>query len=181
MLYKNINVQFVNPIIYLGEISNDNWKENENIVSTWLYQNNIDARVECSIDDLVYIYLEEGNELNIELLTEIYNKAKKNFKEVAINLHLDGFIEGEGNSIDLSLDEFLEMINQNKIIVKCIEEFKIFNSSNNLLADVEVREYEAILKESYEYFAKDSEGRDFLVGELDSLGNVVLEDEFILL
>lgn len=73
-------------------------------------------------------------------------------------------------------------MNKNSIKVKCTEGFEAFqnNKEKTLLAVVkENQEYEATLyKLTEEYFAKDSEGREFLVGEIDMDGNLVLEQDF---
>lgn len=79
------------------------------------------------------------------------------------------------------------MIN-NKIKVRCINSFVEENMERTeVLAEVfEGNEYEAELyKETNEYFAKDYEGREFLVGELkiDCLGSpkIKLGNEFELI
>ena len=79
------------------------------------------------------------------------------------------------------------MINKT-IKVKCISGFKEENmDQTELLAEVFENEvYEAELyEETDEYFAKDSEGREFLVGEIkiDSSGNpkIKLSNEFELI
>lgn len=74
-----------------------------------------------------------------------------------------------------------------KIIrVRCIQSFVEKNiEQTEVLAEVfEGNEYEAELyKETNEYFAKDYEGREFLVGELDCLGSqgIKLGNEFELI
>lgn len=69
---------------------------------------------------------------------------------------------------------------KNKIIVKSLESFILTNNGKtNLIAEVEERNYEAVLfKETEEYFAKDSKGREFLVGEINNNGDLVLLDAF---
>ncbi|WP_231159274.1 DUF7448 domain-containing protein [Clostridium botulinum] len=65
------------------------------------------------------------------------------------------------------------------IRVKCLEEFKLYNNKDkNLIADVKVGEYTAnLLEETEEYFAKDCEGREFLVGEIDYYDNAIILEE----
>lgn len=75
---------------------------------------------------------------------------------------------------------------KNKIKVRCVQEFIEKNiEQTEVLAEVfEGNEYEAELyKETNEYFAKDYEGREFLVGELDCLGSqgIKLGNEFELI
>lgn len=106
MLYKNIKVETISLVVYLKDKASENWKINERTVLKWLNKNNIKAGVENPIDDLVFIQFEK---LDINLLTEVYKKAEKDFEEVKVNLYLDDFIEDEGNSIDLSLEEFLKL------------------------------------------------------------------------
>lgn len=70
-----------------------------------------------------------------------------------------------------------------KITVRCIRGFRTYRSGK-VTADVEKDEiYEAKLYEpTEEYFAKDSRGREFLVGEISfDKRTVILEKEFILL
>lgn len=69
---------------------------------------------------------------------------------------------------------------KNKIKVKCIQEFTDYNTKQTeVLAEVfEGNEYEAELySKTDEYFARDHEGREFLVGELkiNSLGKPKIE------
>jgi hypothetical protein len=74
---------------------------------------------------------------------------------------------------------------KNNIKVKCIKGFKQFrnNKEKTLLSQVEEgKVYEATLYElTDEYFAKDSEGREFLVGEMNIDDNLVLQPEFELI
>jgi hypothetical protein len=112
MLYKGVKVEQINLVIYLKEKKREHWKDNERLVLNWLRENKISAGVENPIDDLVYIYLFEDDEVkdNMKLLSDVYTKIKKEYNEVKINLHLDGFIEEEGNSIDLSLEDFKQLL-----------------------------------------------------------------------
>jgi hypothetical protein len=74
---------------------------------------------------------------------------------------------------------------KNNIKVKSLEYFSIHqnNADKTLLAIVEEnKEYKATLyKSTEEYFAKDFEGREFLVGEINIDGNIILEKNFILI
>lgn|GEM_PF-1451893 len=66
------------------------------------------------------------------------------------------------------------------IKVKCIDEFTLRNhDETEVLAEVEERDYVAELhEETEEYFAKDDQGREFLVGEININGELVLQDGF---
>jgi len=72
---------------------------------------------------------------------------------------------------------------KNSIKVKCKDEFELWgNGKTKLLAEVKEGEYEAQLyEETEEYFAKDSEGREFLVGEIDNNNKLVLGKDFELI
>ncbi|MCY6958887.1 hypothetical protein [Clostridium brassicae] len=72
---------------------------------------------------------------------------------------------------------------KNSIKVKCIEGFKLYtNGGKELFADVESGEYVAnLFKRTEEYFAKDFQGREFLVGEIDINGELVLKEGFELI
>lgn len=74
---------------------------------------------------------------------------------------------------------------KNNIKVKCIKGFEQFrnNKEKTLLSQVEEgKVYEATLYElTDEYFAKDSEDREFLVGEMNIDGSLVLQPEFELI
>ena len=71
-----------------------------------------------------------------------------------------------------------------KIIkVKCSDEFELWGEGKTkLLAEVEKKEYEAQLyEETEEYFTKDLKGREFLVGEINNDGKLVLGQDFKLI
>ena len=69
------------------------------------------------------------------------------------------------------------------IRVKCNDGFKVYdNHGERIIAYVKVGEYDAKLYEKTgEYFAKDSQRREFLVGEINIDKNLVLEPEFELI
>ncbi|KIN81895.1 DNA translocase FtsK [Clostridium botulinum] len=71
---------------------------------------------------------------------------------------------------------------KNTIMVKCLDGFTIFNNDKQRTISAVIeddKEYIATLyKRTEEYFAKDSKGREFLVGELDIDGKLVLEKGF---
>jgi len=75
------------------------------------------------------------------------------------------------------------IIMKKSIRVRCVEEFELWgNCKTKLLAEVEKKEYEAQLyEETEEYFAKDLKGREFLVGEINSNGKLVIGQDFELI
>jgi len=73
---------------------------------------------------------------------------------------------------------------EKSIKIKSAEQFTIFNNDEGktVSAVVEEKEYIAKLyKPTQEYFAKDKENREFLVGEIDIDGNLILETGFQLI
>jgi hypothetical protein len=72
---------------------------------------------------------------------------------------------------------------KNIIRVKCLESFTLWgNHKTELLAEVEEKEYDAqLFEETEEYFAKDSDGREFLVGEINIDRKLILQDGFELI
>jgi hypothetical protein len=72
---------------------------------------------------------------------------------------------------------------ENSIRVRCVEEFELWGEGKTkLLAEVEKKEYDAQLYiETEEYFAKDSKGREFFVGEINNDGKLVLGQDFKLI
>lgn len=109
--YKNIKVEWVTISIYLGdEFKNNHWKINEKYACKKLSETGLtNFSVECPIEDLICVQFAETPE-NVE---KFYNKAKSVFNEVFVNLYLDGYLE-EGNSIDISLDEYMKLLKENK-------------------------------------------------------------------
>ena len=111
MLYKKIEVLEINPVVHLKEKATKNWKENEKYVLNKMVKfdfNNFG--IENPVNDIVYIYFKDKVwSIETEELCKIYEKLSKIFDEVKINLYLDDSLEGVGNSIDLTLDEFLNI------------------------------------------------------------------------
>mgnify|MGYP001569233197 CR=1 FL=1 len=113
MLYKNIKVEDISVVVYLKEEAVKDWKVNERKVLDWINKSKINAiiGVENPIEDMVHLQFLDIEDLDIELLTEVYRKAEKEFKEVKVNLYLDDYTENENNSVDLTLEEFLSLVN----------------------------------------------------------------------
>ena len=114
MLYKNVEVEEVNVVIYLKEKAVDNWKVNEETVLDWIKKSEIKTNigVENPVEDMVYLYFLDADNLDVELLIQVYKEAEKEFTEVKVNLYLDGCIDEDINSVDLSLNEFLESLEE---------------------------------------------------------------------
>lgn len=111
MLYKGIKVEEINPIVYIKDKASKDWKENEIYVADKMVAAGIsNFGVENAIDDMVYIYLSFDCVKEPELLSNIYNTLKSIFEEVVINLLLDGHIEGIGNTVDITIEEYLLLL-----------------------------------------------------------------------
>lgn len=71
---------------------------------------------------------------------------------------------------------------KNIIKVKSTEGYTIYNNDRNKTISAvidENKEYEAkIYKQTLEYFAYDSKGREFLVGEINIDGDLILKEGF---
>lgn len=118
MLYKNVKVLDIGPVIYLGKKAKD-WKYNELYVKKELMK--VEQKyegywgIESPIDDMVLIYLpyqrnrdKETYEakVDVDYLINAYEILKEVFDDVQINFYLDHDIEGIGNSFDMSIEEF---------------------------------------------------------------------------
>lgn len=112
MLYKSIKVEDACVVVYLKEKAVKDWKINERKVLAWINKTKINARigVENPVDDMVHLQFLDIENLDIELLTVVYRKAEKDFEEVKVNLYLDDYTEEGNNSVDLSLEEFLNIL-----------------------------------------------------------------------
>lgn len=112
MLFKGVKVLDVNLVVYLKEKATENFKDNENYVAEAIVKEDItDFGVENPIDDMVYIYLYYVDEvLDTDKFSKIYEMLKRIFPEVKVNLGLDNCLDGVGNTVDLTLEEFLEII-----------------------------------------------------------------------
>ncbi|MEG0728157.1 MAG: hypothetical protein RR420_00905 [Anaerovoracaceae bacterium] len=141
MKYQNIHVLNVSPVIYLGDKSK-NWKSNQEYVRSELekVKDKIDScwEIECPIGDMVLIYLPIKDNLSKEdyetmttedFLLEAYKIAtdfsdvlaayeilNSIFEDVKINLYLDDVIEGIGNNVDMSIDEFKSFISRQQCV-----------------------------------------------------------------
>jgi hypothetical protein len=120
MLYKGIEIDEVNLLVYMKSESNTNFREVQKTVLNWCVKNGISkAAVECpyinddTLEALVYIYLPYEDLVDINLLSSAYEKAQKKFSKVVVALHLHGFTE-EGNEVELTLDEFKTLYNEQR-------------------------------------------------------------------
>ena len=112
MLYKGAKVIEINPVVYIKDKATKVWKENERYVLNKMVDLGFENfGVENPIDDLVCIYFKDKDWIiETELLSIIYKKLNDNFEEVKVNLYLDDSIKGIGNSVDLELEEFLNIL-----------------------------------------------------------------------
>ena len=111
MLYKGIEVEEICPVVYIKDKATKDWKENERYVLNKMVALGFsEFGVENPIDDLVHVQFDNKDwAVETELLGEIYKKLKTVFEEVKINLYLDGYIEEIGNTVDLTLEEFINL------------------------------------------------------------------------
>lgn len=111
MLYKGVKVNQISLTIDLEEYSED-WRINERFVLSELDKLGIDIGVENSIEGLVYMYLPEGKEYDVEYVSHAFNVIKTKFDNVKVNLLLDEFIDGIGNTVDVELEVYIELCNK---------------------------------------------------------------------
>lgn len=132
MKYKDIKILEINPIVYLGEEFKDNtFIENQNIFKDKIkdLQFTQDFSFECPIEDMISIHIDYEDkfepmikENTVDKIFGIVNELMKVIDDVKINIYLDGYIENEGNSIDLNIKEFVDYLT---------EEISKFESQNN--------------------------------------------------
>lgn len=111
MLYKGVKVNQISLIVDLEEYSED-WRENERFVLSELDKLEIDLGVENTIEGLVYIYLPDGKEYDVEYVLDTFYAIKVRFDNVKVNLLLDEFIDGIGNTVDVELEVYIELCNK---------------------------------------------------------------------
>ena len=116
MTYKGESVEFIQLVSYLGEeYRNKTFKENQNYFKEKINEKiSFSCSFECPIEDMICInhkdvigkrYTDEDKGVLLSGLEEL----KTIFPNSFINLHLYSFIEGEGNSIDITGEEFEEL------------------------------------------------------------------------
>lgn len=123
MKYKGVKVLYINPAVYLGEeFKNNDWRDNQKIFKEKI--KSLDFGVgfgyECPIEDLIDIQVDYRDNLEplaqmdtIDKIFNVTNELLKVFEDkVKINLHLDDYIEGEGNSIDMTITEFVKWLRE---------------------------------------------------------------------
>lgn len=116
MIYKNKKVEFIQLVCYLGEeFKGNTYKENEEIFSQKISDTiSFPYSYECPIEDMICLNHEGINQERLliptkedmEALISGLEELKESFPNSFLNLNLDGFIEEEGNSIDLTIEEF---------------------------------------------------------------------------
>jgi hypothetical protein len=113
MIYKGQNVEFIQLVSYMGEEhKNKTFKENQKFFMEKISGKlSFSCTFECPIEDMICINhrntpgIGDTEEDRKALLCGL-EELKKFFPDSYINLNLDGFIENEGNSIDLTGEEF---------------------------------------------------------------------------
>ena len=114
MLYKGVKVNQISLIVDLEEYSED-WRENERFVLSELDKLEIDLGVENTIEGLVYIYLPDGKEYDVKYVLDTFYAIKVRFDNVKVNLLLDEFIDGIGNTVDIELEEYVKLCNKKRV------------------------------------------------------------------
>lgn len=111
MTYKGERVEFIQLVSYLGEKrKNKTFKENQDYFKKKIHGKlSFPCSFECPIEDMICInhgdvigYTDEERGGVLSGLEEL----KAIFPDSFINLHLYSFIESEGNSIDITDEEF---------------------------------------------------------------------------
>lgn len=119
MLYKNVKVEQVSVSVYMGETyAMNDFKSNQNIFKRKISKHGAICGFgfECPIDDLICIYPDGMGDVreiisksDFDKVISIYDEMSKLFDNVKVNLYLDGFLD-EGNSIDLTKEEFVKLV-----------------------------------------------------------------------
>jgi hypothetical protein len=119
MLYKNVKVEQISISVYMGEkyVKNE-FRKNQEIFRKKVSKQNAICGFgyECPIEDLICIYPDGMGELgettsksDYDKIISVYDEMSKIFEDVKVNLYLEDFLE-EGNSIDLSKEEFINYV-----------------------------------------------------------------------
>lgn len=117
MNYRGIKVLFISPVVYLGEeFKNNHWKDNEKIFKNRIKNLNFISgiRWECPIEDLIVLSVDYEDDL-IDTLIKIFNTINELLKvfnkdKVKINLYLENLYLDNGDSIDMTIVEFIEWV-----------------------------------------------------------------------
>lgn len=123
MKYKNIKVSYISPVVYLGEeFKNNDWRDNQKIFKEKIKELNfgVGFGCECPIEDLIVVQVDYEDDLEplakmdtIDKIFNVTNELLKVFEDsLKINLYLDGYIEAEGNSIDMTISEFVRWLSE---------------------------------------------------------------------
>lgn len=108
--YKNINVKQISISVCLGsEYKEKDFRENQELFKNMVAKLNFGYgfSYECPIEDLICVYPDFKSN---EALCSLYGTFSEKFGEIKVNLLLDDFLEDQCNSIDLSLDEYQELL-----------------------------------------------------------------------
>ena len=116
MKYKNVEISFIQLVTYMGDEFKDNTShDNQTIFKNKIRRNKFpyNFSFECPIEDMICINIDDVSGFTKEGRKELINalnELKKIYGKSFINLSLDDFIDGEGNCIDLTEVEFLEIL-----------------------------------------------------------------------
>lgn len=110
MIYKGIEVSFIQLVSYLGdEYKDKDFKEVQSHFKKQIkkYKFPYGCSFECPVEDMVCINLDGMNieDAGKRKLLEALHELKKIFSDSYINLNLEDFLP-EGNTIDLTGEEF---------------------------------------------------------------------------
>lgn len=110
MKYKNVEVESLSLTCFLGDMFKEiDFKSNQDFFMEQIKGFSFNCGIECPIEDLICVYINDvsGTGKNdIKTIVKACEEMKKYFDDTFINLYLEDFIDGEGNSIDLTIDEF---------------------------------------------------------------------------
>ena len=128
MYYKDSKILEINPVVYLGEkFKDNNFKENQEFFKNKIRNAKFqyDFSFECPIEDLIHVHVDYRDNFiplakkdTLNRVSEVFKELSTIFKDVKINLYLDDYIEGIGNSVDLDYEEFDEYL------LKTLDEFE---------------------------------------------------------
>lgn len=123
MKYKGIKVLEINPVVYLGEkFKNNDWRDNQAFFEEKIEDLNFEHNLEfeCPIGDLIYIFVNYKDSLEISTkkdtinrILSVSNELMKVFGDnVKINICLAEYIEDGYNSMDISVVEFSKWLHE---------------------------------------------------------------------
>lgn len=114
MEYKNVKVNYISLVSFIGEEYEDNDYKSKQL----LFRKKITKEkfpfscgIECPVDDLIFTYIDDiadTSEDSMKLAVIACEQMIKIYPQTFINLYLDEFVD-EGNCIDLTIEQFINM------------------------------------------------------------------------